>query len=283
MTAHRTVWQKIQHYSWLVCALACLFLALIFWAVNDSDKLIEMDRSDVAQTQVQIQPEKVTATSHLGMLSDEVKPLDLTTRVVTANLHESEFRGTKFIQENKKNWTIEVFRTSDEDIVKNYLKTRDDRKNFIYLRLTGDTQQEQYVLTYGNFTSDSAAALELKQLNLKLPASVHPHTVLFSSYAPLINDLGADELGLNAQLYEVNLNPVALPRVETPSSTNAPSVTSSTATTSMTVTRRDTQGNVVDVRQSKTSVDPVPATTKAPTTEQKLPKTQEREISDPFN
>lgn len=94
---------------------------------------------------------------------------------------------------------------------------------------------------------------------------------------------GADELGLNAQLYEVNLNPVALPRVETPSSTNAPSVTSSTATTSTTVTRRDTQGNVVDVRQSKTSVDPVPATTKAPTTEQKLPKTQEREISDPFN
>jgi len=122
MTAHRTLWQKIQHYSWLVCALVCLFFALVFWAINDTDKLVEMDRTDIAQTQVQIQPEKVAATSHLGMLSQEVKPLDLTTRVVTASLHESEFRGTKFVSENKKSWTIELFRASDEDIIKNYLK-----------------------------------------------------------------------------------------------------------------------------------------------------------------
>ena len=54
MTAHRTLWQKIQHYSWLVCALVCLFFALVFWAINDTDKLVEMEdiNPDMGMTDV---------------------------------------------------------------------------------------------------------------------------------------------------------------------------------------------------------------------------------------
>lgn len=282
MTAHRTLWQKIQHYSWLVCALVCLFFALVFWAINDTDKLVEMDRTDIAQTQVQIQPEKVAATSHLGMLSQEVKPLDLTTRVVTASLHESEFRGTKFVSENKKSWTIELFRASDEEIIKNYLKTRADRNQFYYFRLTGPDQQEQYMLVYGTFGSESAANSQLKQLELKLPASVRPHAVSFASLAPLVNDLGSDELGLVAQLHEINLKPAALPRVE-PQTFNPLANAPSSSTTSTTVTRRDAQGNVVDVRQSRSNAELPASSTKASAIDQKAPKQTEREISDPFN
>ena len=41
--------------------------------------------------------------SNLGALADEVRPLDLTTRIVASGEHEPEFRGTKFINENKNN------------------------------------------------------------------------------------------------------------------------------------------------------------------------------------
>ena len=103
MTVSRTLWQNIQHYSWLVLGLLCLLLALIFWAITSSDKVVQVEKQDIVETQSQIQPQKVTATTNLGTLSDEVRPLDLTMRVITAGNHEAEFRGTKFMQENQRN------------------------------------------------------------------------------------------------------------------------------------------------------------------------------------
>ncbi len=117
MTASRSIWQNIQQYSWLVFAIACLVAALVFWAVTDSDALTEVEPQSKSEVQVQIQPEKVTAMTHLGALSDEVQPLDLSTRVVVSNEHAPEFRGTKFIKENQRQWTMEIFRSSDEAIV----------------------------------------------------------------------------------------------------------------------------------------------------------------------
>lgn len=46
----------------------------------------------------------------------------MTTRVVAIAQHEAEFRGTKFIQENKKNSAVELFRVSEEAIIKRFCK-----------------------------------------------------------------------------------------------------------------------------------------------------------------
>ncbi len=137
MTVSRTFWQNVQQYIWLVGGIACLLLAFIFWVITDSKKLVEVEKSADSDAPVQIQPEKVATTPNLGALADEVRPLDLTTRTVASGEHESEFRGTKFINENKKQWTLEIFRASDEDIIKNFLKNRSDRNKFIYFRLSG--------------------------------------------------------------------------------------------------------------------------------------------------
>ena len=111
MAVSRSIWQNIQQYSWLVFALACLIAALVFWAITDNKALVEVEQPAKTEAQVQIQPEKVAATAHLGAFSDEVKPLDLTTRVVVSNEHAPEFRGTKFIKENQRQWTMEIFRS----------------------------------------------------------------------------------------------------------------------------------------------------------------------------
>ena len=91
----------------------------------------------------------------------------------------------------------------------------------------------------------------------------------------------------NQPLYAVNLKVAALPRLDESLLTAAkPAIGSpptainpKTATTNTTVTRRDPQGNIVDVQQSRSNVDstPKPAPAKSPT------KPAETEISDPFN
>jgi len=266
MTVSRTLWQNVQQYIWLVGGIACLFLAFIFWVITDSKKLVEVEKSADSETPVQIQPEKVATTPNLGALADEVRPLDLTTRTVAASgEHEPEFRGTKFINENKKQWTLELFRASDEDIIKNFLKNRTDRNKFIYFRLSGEQQAEQYVLVYGIYKRSEDAVQQLTQINLHLPESVKPQPQQFSSYASLVNDLGADEMkGGNNQLYEVRLRPAALPTIDesllmsgaTSSTINSqPKAPTTNSATKTTIVRRDAQGNVVDVQQSNSNID----------------------------
>ncbi|MEO4079301.1 MULTISPECIES: hypothetical protein [Acinetobacter] len=267
MTVSRTLWQNVQQYIWLVGGIVCLFLAFIFWVMTDSKKLVEVEKAADSDAPVQIQPEKVATTANLGALADEVRPLDLTTRTVASGQHEAEFRGTKFINENKKQWTLELFRASDEDIIKNFLKNRPERNKFIYFRLSGDKQSEQYVLTYGVFKRSEDAIQQLTQLNLDLPASIKPQPQQFSTYAPLVNDLGADEMkGGMSQTYEVRLRPAALPKIDeslligtgvsgaanTQPKVAAPATNSTTRTT---IIRRDAEGNVVDVHQSNSAVD----------------------------
>lgn len=263
MTVSRTLWQNVQQYIWLVGGIVCLLLAFIFWIMTDSKKLVEVEKSADSDAPVQIQPEKVATTANLGALADEVRPLDLTTRTVASGQHEAEFRGTKFINENKKQWTLELFRASDEDIIKNFLKNRPERNKFIYFRLSGDKQSEQYVLTYGVFKRSEDAIQQLTQLNLDLPESIKPQPQQFSTYAPLVNDLGADEMkGGISQTYEVRLRPAALPKIDeslligggvvTQPKVTAPATNSTTRTT---IIRRDAEGNVVDVHQSNSAVD----------------------------
>ncbi|ENW26267.1 hypothetical protein F925_00390 [Acinetobacter lwoffii NCTC 5866 = CIP 64.10 = NIPH 512] len=290
MTALHTPWQKVQHYFWLVCGVCCLFAALIFWAITDSDAVIEVEKKPETKVQLQIQPEKVATMTHLGALFDEVKPLDLNTRTIVNATHEPEFRGTKFVNEAKKQHAIELFRVSNEAILKSFLKKQPDRKYFIYLRISGENQPEQYVLLYGQYKTAAEANQALSTLNLNLPASVKPEVVPMQQYVSLVNNLGSEELASNQKLYEIRLRNVPLPKVDesvrlrqqTQPESKSPSAD---VTTSTTIVRRDSSGNVVDVQKSESAVEgtpqlqnnnnrPNPGTPSRP---------QNNEISDPFN
>ena len=285
MAVSRSIWQHIQHYSWVVFAIICLIAALIFWAVSESDDVVEVKQTAKTETQVQIQPEKVAVTTHLGALVKEVNPLDLSARVVVANEHAAEFRGTKFIKENQRQWTMEIFRSSEEAIIKNFLASRADRAQFIYFRLSGQDQLEQYVLVYGAFANAELAKRQFAQLNLQLPQSIQPQPHLLSSYAEFINDLGSDELkSSTSPLYAIQLKPAALPKVDETlvrdSSPRASSVgrenstvIDSASTVKTTVTQRDAQGNVVNVELSHSNAEKLKENS----------KNSSAVVSDPFN
>jgi hypothetical protein len=281
MAILRTQWQRIQNYIWLVCGVACLFAALVFWAITDSDALVEVEKSAETESELQIQPEKVAATNLLGALQDEVRPLEMTTRVVTTGSYEPEFRGSKFINDNKNASTIELFRTTKDDVIRSFLKKQSARKNFLYIRLSGENQIEQYVLLYGVYRNKDEAQRALEQLPLQFPKTVQPKVQDIENYVSLVNDMGADEMGTNNKLYAVNLKSAPLPKVDesilaiVKPKSNEPATDAKTATTTTTVTRRDEQGNVVDVQQSHSAVESAP--------KQGGNKVAEKEINDPFN
>lgn len=293
MTVSRSIWQNIQQYSWLVLALACLIAALIFWGITgDKQEVVAVEHQAKDEVQVQIQPEKVAATSHLGALSDEVRPLDLTTRVVVSNEHAPEFRGTKYIKENQRQWVMEIFRSSDETIIKNFLLNRPDRKNFVYFRLNSDDQVEQYVLAYGLFANAEEAKQKFAQLNLALPQSIQPQPQSISSYAAYVNDLGSDELkSSTSQLYAINLRPAALPRVDETllmnsnssqseaSSANVKKSVETSMTVKTVVTQRDADGNVVNVKQTQSAPKQTINTEKL----KENSDSSRKEVTDPFN
>ena len=287
MVAIRTNWQNIRQYIWLIGGLLCLLVALIFWAITDTKDLVTVT-NPIGETQVQIQPEKVAASAHLGSLMDEVRPLEMTTRVVTAGNHAAEFRGTKFFQENKKAWTVELFKVTDEDIIRSFLQKQLDRKNFIYFRLSGENQTEQYVLVYGVFKNDDQAQAQLKQLNFKFPNTIHPQAIQFEKYASLVNDLGSDEMMGTNKLYEVKLKSAPLPVIDESLLAQAKSALTAIGsaalnTTQTTITRRDESGTVVDVQKSQSTIAQPQNKTKDPTVTSTEKKPVEHEISDPFN
>jgi hypothetical protein len=214
MAAIRTSKQKMHNTIWLVCGLLCLCLALVAWAITDKDQLELVETAAATDVAVQIQPEKVAATTHLGGLLEEVRPLEMTTRVVATGTHEAEFRGNKFIEDNKKKYVIELFRVSEEQIINTFLKKQELRKDYHYIRLSGENQAEQYVLLYGLYHNENEAKNALSTLNLALPKSVQPHVEQMSTYKDFVNDMGSDELGLNQKLYAVKLRPVAVPVVD---------------------------------------------------------------------
>lgn len=290
MTAKHIHKQNIQHYVWLIGGLLFLFLAVIFWIMTDSKELASQSKQ-IEETQVLIQPEKVAATTHLGGLSNEVRPLQMTTRMVASGSHLAEFRGTKFIQENAKDYSVELFRASNEDVIKSFLQKQanlpqqSDRKNLIYFRLSGADQAEQYVLAFGHFKKEHDAKSALTNLPVQLPASLKPKVVKLGDFKDLVNDLGAEELVGGQKVYEVKLRPAAVPVIDESilaqmkqQATQA--LDPNKATTRTTVTRKDEQGNVVDVQRSQSAVAPKPAENKTPAPERKPTETQ---ISDPFN
>lgn len=281
MTVRHSSPRTAQQYIWLIGGILFLVASFVFWILTDSKELVAQSKQ-IEETQVQIQPEKVAATNYLGGLTDQVRPLELTARKVASGNHLPEFRGTKFIQDNKNNYFIELFRVTNEDVIKSFLNKQTDRKPYIYFRLSGEDQIEQYILGYGLFMGEGAAKTTLNGLDLKLPPSVAPKVTGFNQFVGQVNDMGSEEL-TTAKLYEIKLRPAAVPLIDEsllvrPKPT--PVVDPAKATTNVTITRKDQSGNVVDVRRSQSNVDPISSDNSKNNTDK---RNQEAQISDPFN
>ena len=202
---------KNRTWLLLVAGSVCLGVALVMSLAVKSTPVQPAQTDLEEDIQPQFQAEKISATANIGVLTGQVKPLQQTKRVVASGIHEAEFRGTKFLQSNAKAYTIEILSFSKEEVLKDFLKARSDRKNFMYFRLAGDEQPERFVLTYGIYKNEQSAQFNLEHLNLNLPASIKPTPQAFKTYLKYVNDLGSEEMGTNS-IYEVRLKKAVIPR-----------------------------------------------------------------------
>ncbi|MEB3767291.1 hypothetical protein [Acinetobacter sp. MD2] len=204
--------KTFQQILLLGVGIVSLFFAWVFWLITGMKPLDEAPKSaPVEDVQPQFQAEQVAATANLGVLTDEVRPLQQTTRVVASGDHGLEFRGTKFLLANQDQYSIELMRVSKEDIVRNFLAQQKSRRDFMYFRLVAAHQPEHYTLNYGIYSSRQVAEDQLVRLNLKLPRSVRPKVVELKDYVPFVNDMGMEELNVSQTLYAVKLKPAAVP------------------------------------------------------------------------
>lgn len=219
--------QKQPQTYWGIFAILCVAGALTSWFLVDK-KALNVAKKPVEDTVVEdIQVETITANKTLGFLTKEVPPLELKKRVVAINAdHGLNFRGTKFMQENAKKWTVELFRANEEKVILDYMQHHRDEKELFYTRLSGDNQEEIYVVFYGRLKTKEVAQLLAEQLvTLDLPKTLTPTVTPFSAYVKLVNEVGADESmsGIN-RLYHIGLSPVQIPKPVAPSASTSSGV-----------------------------------------------------------
>lgn len=206
-------WKTIQNFLWLLFAAVCLFLALVLWALNfKQPEVVEIEPEKQAQEAVRpVKNETVAFDTQLGTFITEVPALVLQQRVVAAGDRAPEFRGSKFISENTKSWSLQLMAVTEEDIIKSYLDKREDRNKFQYFRLQAEGQPEQFVLTYGIFKDVNEVLDKTKVIRFDLPDQIKNKPEKFSTYSNLINDLGYDELSTGTKLRPITLTKAALP------------------------------------------------------------------------
>lgn len=290
-TAILGTWRKIKPYIWLALGMSCLIVTFLLWIMQTQksgvqEVPIEIEAQQAARP---VQLEAVAFDKRLGNFNDEVPPIDMTKRVVEVGEHEPEFRGSRFIAENQKAWTLQLMKVTEEDIIRAYLRKREDRNKFQYFRLQDEKHPAQFVLTYGSYKDVRQTIDQTQNINFALPESIKALPEKFSTYATLVNDLGSDEMATNAKLRSVVLTKAALPKIADLMPKTAPVTTPSPkapplAGTTTTIQRKDESGQVKSTHVERSQVapkidSPGQEASAAPTTRGAV---QESQIVDPF-
>lgn len=209
--------KKIVQFYWLCLAIGCLILVAIFWLKVDKEVLYQPETPIEAQVIEEVSPEKVANNRTLGAFANEVPALELKKRKIALNNnHLAQFRGTTYFQRNSKMWLVELFRAKEEAVVISYFKFHREQDDLYYTRLSGDEQEEQYLVFYypkSGLKTENSALLAMNKLEgLALPASVTPSVHQFKEYVNSVNEVGSEEsMSGYTKVNEVRVSAVANP------------------------------------------------------------------------
>lgn len=123
-------------------------------------------------------------SSDLGQLPKIVPP---TNYVATPpENHGPQYRTLDWIKaQGSLAWTLQVFSSEDEDIVKSYLVQRDDKEQFAYF-LYREGEIRKYVVIYGNFVTMEMALGVASGMDFGLLNGVRAAPERFLTYVPHI-------------------------------------------------------------------------------------------------
>lgn len=181
--AMKEKYYRRQALYWLVLAAAILAAWAILWLASSTPAITKKDEANKEVAQAAELP---THIESLNELHDVVPPIDFSTLIRDLRTYPAEFKDKNYF--NAKKFTVQVMDVAQNDVIVNYLNTRDDRDKFAYFRYLDANQNPRYILTYGKFDSLERANAALQSTSFDLPASVSTSAVSMGDYLNIIDD-----------------------------------------------------------------------------------------------
>lgn len=287
MAATQNIWLTVKNVTWLILALGCFLILFIGWVLQFKAPTVQEltpIEKNIQMTTRLVQAETVANTQLLGSFTSEVPQINLSKRIIASGVHGPEFRGTKFVTEYQKMWTLQIMQVSEEDIIRAYLDKRTDRDKFYYIRITKKDQPEQFVLMYGVFKTVEQTLAKTQTIKFSLPDSVKTMPEKISSYVNDVNDLGSEEVGKNQELRSVVLRKAAIPKYQPAVAKPKNETLEKMAGTTITVQRSDQNGEIKSTQVEQNQPLRPQAQQNVPAANSQIKETPqvEQQIIDPF-
>ncbi len=213
MKSSSVFWRKrFYPKTWLFCGIFTLLATAVLWIWLQLAARVTKENSFTEAAPLQVE-----ATSrfpeNLGSLTKIVPVLDLIKIADKQNTtHSPEFQTVAFIDAHQSDWTLQVMRVSQENVITDFLAKRSDRSRFQYFRHQNGANDVSFILTYGAFASVGTVMGALQTMNFGLPSTVKVFPERFSAYKPFITDSdNAVTSDLLSRQRQVKLRAVAIP------------------------------------------------------------------------
>lgn len=181
--ATRTI--KRHARVWLVLAIICGICWLVLWlSIGDTKQQLAQATRNTGASDFYL-PKTI---NHLDEWRVEVPPINFETVLLDLRDYPKEFKDKTFFESNRKKWTVEVMKVSENKIIADYLDKRNDRDKFAYFRYTDADGKQYYVLTYGIFSSIQETMGASKQTDFNLPNSARTLPEQMQRYLDMIDN-----------------------------------------------------------------------------------------------
>ncbi|WP_114800789.1 hypothetical protein U0021_02650 [Moraxella canis] len=184
-----------QALYWLIMAAVIAVLWLIVWLTSSAPAIISKQQADQTVSSADALPTTITALNELDAV---VKPMDNSVLVRDLRSYPPEFKDKIYFNGISGRYAIQLMDVAENEVIVDYLNSREDREDFAYFRYTDANDKQRYVLTYGKFTSPAEAEAALQGVNFRLPESVAPKTAKISDFIAVMDsyELGQDVVDL---------------------------------------------------------------------------------------
>lgn len=189
-THHARQSYRRQALLWLIMTLLLGIITALIWMVSQTPAMgAKIENAPISTPQaLSTELEQPLSVAALHELDTDVQPLNFDTTIRDLRSYPDEFKDKRYLLANKGKWTVQVMNVGENEVIVNYLESREDRNKFSYFRYRDDDDQLRYMLTYGLMSSPQEAVGAAKLIDFRLPDNVRVLPEEISRYVGIIDN-----------------------------------------------------------------------------------------------
>ncbi len=151
----KTAYLRSNAKIWFALAIILSLLWIIMWATSQKTEQVAQNATKKTTQEARL-PDKI---DRLDDLKADVPLINFKTITRDLRSYPPEFKDKKFFEKQKGKLTIEVMDVEEQQLIKDFLDRRADRKDFAYFNYTDTNNKDRYVLTYGFYKETEVIAM----------------------------------------------------------------------------------------------------------------------------